>query len=194
MPSAGTRKATIREIVTRANANLNAVNYYFRDKRNLYYAVFEHAHERASEGDERLAQREENLPPAERLGLQIRHILRRALLMNRTTWPHRLLVRELTEPTGALEVLVDRVIRPRFEALAEVVRALLPEGTEEKHVRLCTESIVAQFVHVAHAGPVVSRLLPEIEYTPEGLDEIADHITRFSLAALKHLPAEEATK
>ncbi len=34
----GFERATIREIVERAGANLNAVNYYFRDKHGLYVA------------------------------------------------------------------------------------------------------------------------------------------------------------
>jgi hypothetical protein len=37
---------------------------------------------------------------------------------------------------------------------------------------------------------VVRRLLPEQTFDEKGLDELADHITEFSLSALKQMRAE----
>jgi hypothetical protein len=41
-----------------------------------------------------------------------------------------------------------------------------------------------------HCRPVVSRLFPnERPLDAAGIERLAEHITRFSLAAMKHLPA-----
>jgi hypothetical protein len=37
-----------------------------------------------------------------------------------------------------------------------------------------------------HSRAVVSRLFPEMAYAPREIDILTDHITSFSLAALKH--------
>jgi len=55
-------------------------------------------------------------------------------------------------------------------------------------VRLCAFSVVSQCVFYHHCRSVVSRLFPrEKALDAAGIERLADHITRFSLAAMKHL-------
>ena len=183
----GFQKATIREIVDRADANLNAVNYYFRDKRGLYLAVFKYAHEAMQAFDEADVGADDDQPPETQLLAFVRLRLRQFLLSERAPWHARLMAREMMEPTGALDMLIEHAIKPRFGALVRIVRRLLPPATDDFTVRMCAESVVGQCIHVAHGRPVVSKLIPELSYTPEGIDRMAEHIARFSLAALARL-------
>ena len=187
----GFDKATVREIVDRAGANLNAVNYYFRDKHGLYLALFEHAHQIVLGKDRNEFDQHRDLPPDQRLRAMIAHVLRGFILTRRAPWQARLIFRELTEPTGVLDEMVRRFIRPRFEQLTDIVRTLAPPETPDLTVRLCTESILAQCAHIAHRRVVINRLIPELEYTSAGIESMADHIAAFSLAALRNLPREE---
>ncbi len=187
----GFDKATIREIVDRAGANLNAVNYYFRDKHGLYLALFEHAHQIVAGEDRDEFDHNRDLAPDQRLRAMIAHILRGFILTRRAPWEARLIFREMIEPTGVLAEMVRRFIRPRFEQLTEIVRALIPPDTPDLSAQLCAESILAQCAHIAHRRVVVTQLIPELEYTPAGIESIADHIAAFSIAALRNLPREE---
>jgi hypothetical protein len=47
--------------------------------------------------------------------------------------------------------------------------------------------VIGQVVHYIHARPVIGLLWPELKMSPETTEEIAGHITDFSLAALKGL-------
>lgn len=190
----GFEKATIREIVERAGANLNAVNYYFRDKQGLYLALFEHAHQTVRGKDRDAFTQNRDLPPEQRMRTMITHVLRGFILTKNAPWQARLMFRETIEPTGALDMMTRRFIQPRFEELASIVRALMPPDTPELSVQLCAESILGQCAHIAHRRAVMEKLIPELEYTPDGVAVIAEHITSFSLAAIRNLPRQESNK
>jgi len=190
----GFEKATIREIVTRAHANQNAVNYYFHDKHSLYVAVFEHAHRAHAEQDRAEFEQMQTLPPDERLRAAVRGMLLSGVMKQHAPWHARLMVREMTEPTGVLDAVVDRLMRPRFNMLVSLVRDLAPPGTSELRVKLGAEAIVAQCLHLTHAKVIVSQLIPELSFTPEGIEAMVKHIAAFSLAALRNLPREGANE
>jgi AcrR family transcriptional regulator len=183
----GFRRATVRQIAARAGVNLNAVNYHFGDKEGLYRAVIESAHQAASEGETMEPFGDRRLPPEERLRGFIAAFLRRALATHRASHVARLMAMEIIEPTEALDVVVDKFVRPRFELLCGVIRELTAGRLPPRQVRSCAQSIVAQCIHFAHARPIISRLLPELEYTADGVERMAEHVARFSLAALAHL-------
>lgn len=184
----GFRKTTVREIAARAGANLNAVNYYFGDKQGLYRAVIEAAHEVIDADEELRPARDPSLDPALRLRAFITAFLRR-VMGGRHSDVHvgRLMMMELAEPTGAMDMVVDKFIRPRFRLLCEVVRGLMGEQVSQQQVELCVQSIIGQCVHLVHAREVASRLMPYLTYSPEDLDRLAEHVSEFSLSAIKHM-------
>ena len=181
----GFRKTTVRDICKRANANIAAINYHFRDKEGLYTAVLQYAHQCACEkyppqlglhGDATLEQR---------LLAFVRSLLLRIFDEGRHAWHGKLMSREMFEPTRALDALVENNIRPLAQQLESIVSGLLGTQTNSELVRLCTMSIVAQCVFYHHARPVVSRLYPNQKYNLDEVGRLADHITNFSLGAIK---------
>jgi hypothetical protein len=94
---------------------------------------------------------------------------------------------EMIEPTAALDALVTNVIRPMEQRLKSIVLELLGPDAPDEQVRLCQISIISQCLHHRQAQPVIQRLFPQQQYGPENLETLADHITQFSLQALRGL-------
>lgn len=190
----GFRRATVREIVSRAEANLNAVNYHFRDKQALYQAVLESGHKNLEEDEDLREAKDPRVPAVDRLHAFIRAFLQRAL--SKEHGPHRirLMAMEMAEPTAALATVVERFIRPRFELLVSIIRGLAGQDMSNQRVELCAESIVAQCVHLVLARPIIERILPHLSYSQEGIDRLAKHVTLFSVAALENLPTTDEGK
>ncbi len=183
----GFEKATVREIVERAGANVNAVNYYFKGKRALFLALLDDAHTRMAERDRREFARIRDLPNEERLRSLIIYVLHMFLEMKKTEWQTWMMHRELVEPTSMLEMMVERIAKPRFAEFAGIVRQIAGEEMSDFKVSLCAESVIAQCVHVIHGRAIVSAVIPDLEYTVEGVEALAEHITEFSLVAIKAL-------
>ncbi len=184
----GFRKTTVREIAARAGANLNAINYYFGDKQGLYRAVIEAAHEAIDAHQEFQAARDPDLDPKLRLRAFVSAFLHR-VMGGRHSAVHaeRLMMMELAEPTGALDMVVDKFIGPRFRLLCEIVRQLMGGQASQRQVELCVQSIIGQCIHLVRNRAVASRLMPYLTYTPEDLKWMAEHVSAFSLNALMHM-------
>jgi AcrR family transcriptional regulator len=179
----GFRDATIREICEKAKANVAAVNYHFGDKEELYAAVFDYARTCA------VAQFTElgapAAPPEERLRAFVRAVLTRFFNEGRPAWLGKLVAREMIEPSPALDALVNGQIRPNSERLKALVRELIGKEIDDQELWRCSFSIAAQWLFYFHCGQVVKRLNPNQKYDAQELDRLADHITKFSVAALK---------
>src|SRR5579872_6144779 len=115
----GFTSATVREICRKANANIAAVNYHFGDKQKLYAAVFAASHPKP--GPEFNPANFAALPAEERLRAFIRNFLKFVLAPGRPSCHGRLMVREMTEPTGMLEAFVETEVRPRVEVLQKTI-------------------------------------------------------------------------
>lgn len=183
----GFHKATVREICSKAGANVASVHYYFGDKRQIYEAVLRHAHRYALEKYPPDPAAAAELPPVERLRAFVQAFLLRILDDGRPSWHGRLLAREMMDPTGALDKLVEEEIRPRYEEICDIVQELLGDDGERQVTRLCVRSILGQCLFYRHSQPVLARLEPEQRYRREDITRLADHIVAFSLAALERL-------
>src|SRR5438876_8303115 len=93
----GYRVATVRDIVTRAGANIAAVNYHFRDKEGLYAAVLKHTAKVAFERHPPYGGLSPDAPPEEQLRAFVHAFLRR--LFDPEAVYGRLMAREMVEPT-----------------------------------------------------------------------------------------------
>jgi len=183
----GYAKATIREICSEARANVAAVNYHFRDKAALYDAVLDHGYKLALDKfppDGGLAP---GAAPDLRLHAYVRSFLLRVLSEGSSACHGKLMARELAEPTGMLDKKVEQHVKPLFKLLTEILRAVAGEDLPEGLLKRCARSVVGQILFYRHAQPVLQRLEPDLKYTPQAIDQIAQHITDFSAAALRAL-------
>jgi len=176
--------ASVRDVCNAAGVkNIGAVNYYFRSKENLYEAAVRHAF-RCRLARTPAAQWPEGTPPAVKLRQFIRGAVRSMLDDFSEPWQMRLLMRELSQPGPAGEGVVRDFIRPVYGHLWDILREVLPPGTDERTVHLIAFSILGQcFYH--RIGRSVMRLVvgPE-EHDTYDPESVAEHIAKFSLAAL----------
>lgn len=185
----GFRDATVREICRRAGANVAAVNYHFGDKETLYIEVLRYAHRKALTKYPPLLDTPATAAPEEKLRAFIKSFLLRIFDKGSTSWHGRLMSREMIEPTAALDSIVEERIRPMAGMLWQIVSDILGCSIDDDRVKNCSISVVSQCVFYHHCRPVISKLLPEQQSLDKvDIDKLADHIARFSLAAMKHLP------
>ena len=183
----GFRGATIEQISRRAGTNIAAAHYHFGSKEGLYAAVFDHAERQRPPVP---SPEPSDVPPAERLHAHITGFLSRLLDPARPAWMARLLAQEMIEPTPALDRLVRRRMRANHEQFAVIIRDLLGPRAADDDVRLCTLSVVAQCVFYRNSAAVISRLYPDLAPARD-VDRIAEHVTRFSLEAIRGFAAEK---
>ncbi len=185
----GYQAATVREICTLAGANVAAVNYHFRDKMGLYVAVLENSLCAAPPADilcRLVAGTERDSPEDALLREMIHRMLQRMYgKRERAAWHVRIMAHELAQPTAALDRVVAEVIEPSYAAMREIIGRILALPPDDEATRLSAHSVIAQVVHYAHAQPVIVRVWPQFELTQERLDQIAAHITTFSLCSLR---------
>ncbi len=186
----GYRAATVREICRRAGVNIAAVNYHFRDKEQLYGAVLQYAHRHAIESHPPEGGLGPDATPEERLDAFVRSLLRRLTDTGRPSWHGLLMIREITQPTAALDTLVEGSMRPLYEYVCAIVSGLLGPKAEPPRVRLCASSVIGQCMHFQVSREILLRLNPDITYDADGMEAIARHIVQFSLAAIRCLREE----
>jgi AcrR family transcriptional regulator len=187
----GFRKATVREICKRAKANVAAISYHFRDKESLYSAVLKYWSDIAIQKYPPNLGLNETAPAEERLHAFIRSFLFRVLDEGRPAWHGKLMAREMAEPTPVFDGIVESVCKPLSARLTSIVQELAGSETGAESVRLCVGSIIGQCLFYHHCQPVNAKLWPEQRFDAEGIERLADHITQFSLNALKGLANPE---
>ena len=184
----GFRDATVADICRLAGANVAAVNYHFGSKENLYVEAWRHAFHRSTAayppeggvGADALA--------GERLRGQVKALMQR--VMDPASLEFDIVHKEMAQPTGLLMEVMRRSVEPLRRQLMDVVRELLGRGACEEDVQLCVMSIHAQCFapHLRERRrkrmPRGGRLGPAF-IMKLGVDVVADHIVRFSLAGIR---------
>ena len=179
----GFHKATVREITDRAGVNVAAINYHFRDKAELYRAVLSECHctAQAVGGPLKLG----DGPPEERLRFYIDQFLNRLLHPDRPKWHGMLMAREMTEPSDALDIIVEEAIRPQAREMEKIINELTKGKVSKDRVWMIGFSVVSQCLFYLHDRPLIERLYPKFASKPPSIEQLVDHIYAFSLAAIR---------
>ena len=182
--------ATVADICERAGANIAAVNYYFRSKEGLYVEAWRQLFARSLEVH----------PPdggtAPDAAAEDRFRSRIFALMRRVADPKSrevdVIHKEMANPTGLLTEAMREVIEPVQQGFAADVRDLLGEAASERLVLLCQRSVMTQCVHFTlreryHRMGTAAGWKPGPPPLGLDIDAIAEHVFRFSLAAIREL-------
>ena len=188
----GYRKATVRDICGKAAVNLAAINYHFGDKENLYRETLRNAVSLSFQKyppDWGVTSTDR---PEARLRAYIRSFLFRVLDTGRSSRFGKILSREIIEPTSILDSLLKEVFYPNFLRLVSIIEEVVGREIDPETTRFCAASILGQCLYFGNSKTAAFVLFKKNGVGPEKIEEITDHITRFSLpalAALKKNPA-----
>ena len=190
----GYHDATIAEICERAKANGAAVNYHFGDKETLYVEAWRHSFSQSLKAHPPDGGVSEDARPEERLRGQVEALLRRIADENNKEF--LIVHRELANPTGLLEEVMRKDLRPLRDKMETLVREILGPRASDMQVRFCTIGIVSQCI-----SPMLVRRMektrPQGKDDFPGIDDIdsyAKHVVKFSLAGIGAIRAEAEEK
>ena len=180
----GFKTTTVRDICCRADVNVASVNYYFGSKQELYNEVCRYSC--GAEGEApRVFPLDETEAPEGKLSSFIHQFMRTVLLSGSSSLQGKIMAREMMEPTPALQIIVQEIIRPRQEQLMGIIRAILGGIADDALLRRCCFSIVGQCLYYRFARIVAQELQPNMEFNEKTVAEIAQHIHLFTLQALR---------
>jgi AcrR family transcriptional regulator len=180
----GFARVTVRDICKKARANVAAVNYHFGGKDGLYRAVMRHAMETMQAATAAASEAGRGLPAAERIRAYVSVFADRLLGVHHETWIHQLMLREMSDPTPALAMVAEEVLKPRMAYLSGAIAELLHCAPDDPRVLRCALSVTCQFNSMLWTR-AVAQLLDAEAGVPGSIDEIAEHIARFSLGGMK---------
>jgi TetR/AcrR family transcriptional regulator, regulator of cefoperazone and chloramphenicol sensitivity len=193
----GFKAATIREICRAAGVNVASINYHFGGKKELYRTVVTDLLARTF-GRYPVDQGiDAQSSPEARLRAFIHGALWRLLSPDGLSgYPGKgqLIAKEMADPSPFLDDMVDEFIRPTAAVLSAIIAEILGPQASTQMVLRCQISVIGQCFHYALARPIVSRLAA-VDFSDAAIiDDLADHITRFSLAGIQSVRCFLANK
>jgi len=186
----GFAATTIRMICGLARVNLAAVNYHFGSKEGLYSETIRYLRRQAYDRYPTTYDLSPGASPEEKLLAFIRSFLLRTAFDERNLRFGTLVMREMVEPTSALDMMVDEGIRSLFGQLVDIVRSLIGETADEETVLSCSRSVISQCLFYLFSRSVITRMSSEHQFDQTDIDTISDQILSFSLHALEGLRSE----
>lgn len=181
----GFRNATVREICVAAEVNVASINYYFGDKQKLYNETVLVAREmRAQQFPQK--EWESHHTPEEKIRDIVTTLLNRVMALQTEPWQVRLVMREILQPTEASKKLVKENFLPFLESLLVVVDEQLGVRLPENERHQIGFSIIGQCMHYRFSAEMMTMMIPKKEFNQHyKIGQLADHITRFSMAAIE---------
>jgi TetR/AcrR family transcriptional regulator, regulator of cefoperazone and chloramphenicol sensitivity len=180
----GYEAATVRDICNAAGVNVASINYYFGSKERLYVETVKWGHAPNDEEPELRLEFSPETAPTDKIRAYVHAMLTR-MLSEREPWQRQLMMREVVNPTVAVRELVQIHFRRRIEQLLEILEEIVPQETPTDKRQKIAFSVVGQGLYYHVASEIVRLLLGDAELEAHyGIDQLADHISEFTVAAL----------
>lgn len=189
----GFKHVSVRDICREAGSNVASVNYHFGDKLGLYRELIGAIAEEMNRAKTNALEAGAGRPPEEQLRAYIRGFLHQLLDQNskEACGLEKLIGREMTEPTPALDLIIEKGIKPAAERLNKLVGDVLGLPVGDPLVMLGASAIQALCLWYRSSRTVTERMFPELRYTPERIDGVAEFVADFSLAGMRALAKEK---
>jgi TetR/AcrR family transcriptional regulator, regulator of cefoperazone and chloramphenicol sensitivity len=129
--------------------------------------------------------------PREKLRVFVETILSAVFEHELPAWHVKLMLQEMAQPTPALDVIVDQLIRPKYRLLCQIVGAILGCPADTQLAQLCAHSVIGQVRHYLIAGDVIGRIWPEFSFDRRTFELVVNHILTFSFAGMEALRRRE---
>lgn len=176
---------SVRQITSAARTNLAAVNYHFGGKDNLYLEVFR---QRWMPRARRVFGRLEALEARPDVGPeQVVAMVVEAFLVGLADQEERrrhslLIMREVTRPGPAFDMVAQEVMRPFVERTRRLLAAHLP-GADQERLTLYVLSVFFQSLHFSFARNMVMKATGQ-SYDAAFLGRLTAHLVDFALHGL----------
>ena len=183
----GFDRATGREICDLAHVNYAAINYHFGSMEQLYVEVLREAHRRLiniraiETAVQNLGTVEERL---ENLLLELLHTM---LDLSPEGWTTQIFLREMAAPTQAVKELVELQIRPSAQMFRIIVGQVMNLPIDHPSVVRGALTIIGQLIFIFQNRQTIEMIYPDLDLRGEGIDEMARHIRRVTVAGLRDL-------
>ena len=189
----GYNGVSVREITQMAECNLAAVNYYFGNKKNLYFDVFRYLiipqiNEVRTQFEKTLSQ-EKDITIEAVVRAFTSAFMDTHITLDENPGHHSLMHREINNPTGAIEIVVEEAFSPFFQLLMDRFKHLMSSELTDLQIKLHFFSILAMALYFSHARIPVSRITG-MEYNEMFIHQLIDHTVSFALHGLSGHHAE----
>jgi hypothetical protein len=104
----------------------------------------------------------------------------------------KLMLQEMAQPTPALGVIVEHLIKPKYRLLRQVVGSIVGYPADAQVTQLCAQSVIGQVRHYLIAGDVIGRIWPEFSFNRRTFELVVNHILTFSLGGMEVLRRRES--
>lgn len=189
----GYEAASTREIAAGAETNIGSIAYYFGGKEGLRRACAEYvvgmirtiAQAALGEGHDgsefaRLTAEEARV----RLEAAVLRLVRFVLIQPQARLIVRFMLREIANPSVALDIIYAGVMVPTHQRLCRLWAAATGENPDSENVRLTTFSMIGQIFYFRIGQEIITRRMDWRAYGPSEADAIAEVIIRNMHASL----------
>ena len=179
-------EATNADICREAEVNTASVSYHFGGKDNLYAEAWKCSFQKSLERHPPDGGAAADASAEERLHARILSFMQH--VSDPESYDIDILQREMGNPTGLVTQVNEEAMRVIEQGFRSLAQELLGPGASKKQVDLCQMSIMTQCMDpMLRARLIDGAVGPGEAVPPFGIEELADHITRFSLAGIRSI-------